>query len=113
MILADDLGLERDVVVHEQHVRCPTLVTQLHQAAGEPARTAEVAVRDDRRDDGVRRLELEVAGVVDDQQPQRSPRSVRCPTKSSRRATLRRTYSGRLNVVIDETEADVALGLVG
>ena len=38
------LGLERDVVIHEQHVRCPTLLAQFHQAAGEAASAAQVAV---------------------------------------------------------------------
>ena len=75
----DDLRLERHVVVHEQHVRRPPLVAQLHQAAGEPTGAAEVAVGDDRRCSDGARLELEVAGVVDDLQPHvRSPRSGRC-----------------------------------
>ena len=41
----DCLGLERDVVVHEDHVRAPALLTELHQTAREAAGAAEVGVR--------------------------------------------------------------------
>ena len=38
-------GFQADVVVHEQHVRCPTLFTQPHEPARKSACTAKVAIR--------------------------------------------------------------------
>ena len=35
---------KRDVVVHEQHVRCPTLLTQLDETASKTTGTTKVAV---------------------------------------------------------------------
>ena len=59
------LALERDVVVHEQHVCCPALRAQPHEATREPAGAAEVGVRHHREVVTRCFIKLHVVGVVD------------------------------------------------
>ncbi len=63
------LGLEGDVVIHEQHVRGPPFGAQMHETAGKPARTTQVSIAHQREVIARHRTQVEVARIVDDEHP--------------------------------------------
>ncbi len=64
------LWLEIDVVVHEQHVGCPTLLAQHDESACETTGSPEVAVLDNLQRRARRSIEFDVASVVHHQDVQ-------------------------------------------
>ena len=59
--------LERDVVVHEQHVSCPARFTKFDQAACKTAGATQVAVWDDRERCICRRIERHILSVINNE----------------------------------------------
>ena len=57
---------EGDVVVHEQHVRCPTLLAQFNKAASKATSATEVAVWHHLQRSISRRIERNVLRVIHD-----------------------------------------------